>query len=112
MGDCKTMADHIPSLVEGVKGTLSNPENPAAQLNLINASEQFLQVCEWPSGYTFPCGKHGSTFKPPGHRTLMSARMLVNVDITSWVACTVCPVFLAYMSSQQEEFWKFATGIL
>jgi talin len=45
MGDCKTMADHIPSLVEGVKGTLSNPENPAAQLNLINASEQFLQVC-------------------------------------------------------------------
>ncbi|PNF41180.1 Talin-1 [Cryptotermes secundus] len=43
MGDCKTMADHIPSLVEGVKGTLSNPENPAAQLNLINASEQFLQ---------------------------------------------------------------------
>jgi talin len=48
MGDCKTMADHIPSLVEGVKGTLSDPENPAAQLNLINASEQFLQVCEWP----------------------------------------------------------------
>jgi talin len=44
MGDCKTMADHIPSLVEGVKGTLSNPENTAAQLNLINASEQFLQV--------------------------------------------------------------------
>lgn len=43
MGDCKTMADHIPSLVEGVKGTLSNPENTAAQLNLINASEQFLQ---------------------------------------------------------------------
>jgi hypothetical protein len=41
------MADHIPSLVEGVKGTLSNPENPATQLNLINASEQFLQVCEW-----------------------------------------------------------------
>jgi talin len=48
MGDCKTMADHIPSLVEGVKGTLSNPENTAAQLNLINASEQFLQVCDVP----------------------------------------------------------------
>jgi hypothetical protein len=48
MGDCKTMADHIPSLVEGVKGTLSNPENTAAQLNLINASEQFLQVCDLP----------------------------------------------------------------
>ncbi|KDR19212.1 Talin-1 [Zootermopsis nevadensis] len=43
MGDCKTMADNIPRLVEGVKGTLSNPENPATQLNLINASEQFLQ---------------------------------------------------------------------
>jgi talin len=57
MGDCKTMADHIPSLVEGVKGTLSNPENPAAQLNLINASEQFLQVSEWPSGHMFQYGK-------------------------------------------------------
>ncbi|PSN52989.1 Talin-1 [Blattella germanica] len=43
MSDCKVVADHIPSLVEGVKGTLSNPENPGAQLNLINASEQFLQ---------------------------------------------------------------------
>lgn len=49
MGDCKTMADNIPRLVEGVKGTLSNPENPATQLNLINASEQFLQVCDQPS---------------------------------------------------------------
>lgn len=83
MGDCKTMADHIPSLVEGVKGTLSNPENPAAQLNLINASEQFLQVCEWPSGHAFQFGKGGSTYKPPGQGMLMSARMLVNVDITS-----------------------------
>jgi hypothetical protein len=61
MGDCKTMADHIPSLVEGVKGTLSNPENPAAQLNLINASEQFLQVSEWPSGYMFQRGKGGGS---------------------------------------------------
>ena len=43
MSDCKVMADHIPSLVEGVKGTLSQPENPSTQLNLINASEQFLQ---------------------------------------------------------------------
>jgi talin len=55
MGDCKTMADHIPSLVEGVKGTLSNPENPAAQLNLINASEQFLQVGEWEMGALARC---------------------------------------------------------
>ncbi|XP_049847483.1 talin-1 isoform X1 [Schistocerca gregaria] len=43
MMDCKAMADHIPALVEGVKGTLSNPDNPTAQLNLIDASEQFLQ---------------------------------------------------------------------
>lgn len=69
MGDCKTMADHIPSLVEGVKGTLSNPENPAAQLNLINASEQFLQVCERPSGHSFKYGKGGTTYT------------LMNIDI-------------------------------
>jgi hypothetical protein len=83
MGDCKTMADHIPSLVEGVKGTLSNPENPAAQLNLINASEQFLQVCDLASGHTFCYGKGGSTCKPSGQGMLISARTLVNVDITA-----------------------------
>nr|CAD7194456.1 unnamed protein product [Timema douglasi] len=56
MSDCKIMADHIPNLVEGVKGTLSNPENPTAQLNLINSSEQFLQ---------------------PGARVVQSARAVV-----------------------------------
>ena len=40
--DCHVMAQHIPSLVAGVKGTQAQPDNPTAQLNLINASEQFL----------------------------------------------------------------------
>ncbi|XP_034178669.2 talin_middle and talin-RS domain-containing protein rhea isoform X1 [Osmia lignaria lignaria] len=41
--ECLTMAQHIPSLVAGVKGTQAQPDNSSAQLNLINASEQFLQ---------------------------------------------------------------------
>ncbi|XP_015597713.1 talin-1 isoform X2 [Cephus cinctus] len=41
--ECRAMAQHIPHLVAGVKGTLAQPDNPTAQLNLINASEQFLQ---------------------------------------------------------------------
>ncbi|XP_067209447.1 talin-1 isoform X1 [Linepithema humile] len=41
--ECRTIAQHIPHLVSGVKGTQMQPDNPTAQLNLINASEQFLQ---------------------------------------------------------------------
>ncbi|KAL6422001.1 hypothetical protein ACFW04_010831 [Cataglyphis niger] len=41
--ECHTIAQHIPRLVSGVKGTQAQPDNPTAQLNLINASEQFLQ---------------------------------------------------------------------
>ncbi|XP_066588504.1 talin-1 isoform X3 [Prorops nasuta] len=41
--ECRVIAQHIPSLVSGVKGTQAQPDNPTAQLNLINASEQFLQ---------------------------------------------------------------------
>lgn len=41
--ECRTMAQHIPHLVSGVKGTQALPDVPTAQLNLINASEQFLQ---------------------------------------------------------------------
>lgn len=40
--ECRSMAQHIPHLVFGVKGTVAQPDNPTAQLNLINASEQFL----------------------------------------------------------------------
>ncbi|KAL0267697.1 UNVERIFIED_CONTAM: hypothetical protein PYX00_009891 [Menopon gallinae] len=41
--DCRALADALPRLAEGVKGSLADPDNPSAQLNLINASEQFLQ---------------------------------------------------------------------
>ncbi|XP_036146474.1 talin-1 isoform X2 [Monomorium pharaonis] len=41
--ECRMMAQQIPHLVSGVKGTQAQPDNPTAQLNLINASEQFLQ---------------------------------------------------------------------
>ncbi|XP_053998838.1 talin-1 isoform X2 [Hylaeus anthracinus] len=40
--ECQMMVQHIPNLVAGVKGTQAQPDNPTAQLNLINASEQFL----------------------------------------------------------------------
>lgn len=42
--DCRSLADALPRLAEGVKGSVANPESTSAQLNLINASEQFLQV--------------------------------------------------------------------
>ncbi|XP_050730859.1 talin-2-like isoform X3 [Eriocheir sinensis] len=42
MADCKQVADVIPRLVEGVKGAISNPDSPRAQLGLINSSNQFL----------------------------------------------------------------------
>ncbi|XP_033328616.2 talin_middle and talin-RS domain-containing protein rhea isoform X1 [Megalopta genalis] len=41
--ECQTMMQHIPHLVAGVKGAQAQPDNPTAQLNLIDASEQFLQ---------------------------------------------------------------------
>uniref|UniRef100_A0ABM0MR88 Talin-1-like n=1 Tax=Saccoglossus kowalevskii TaxID=10224 RepID=A0ABM0MR88_SACKO len=40
--ECKTVAEHIPKLVTGVRGCMSNPNNPSAQLNLINASQNFI----------------------------------------------------------------------
>ena len=40
---CKAVADQIAKLVQGVKGTLANPDSPAAQLTLISASEEFIQ---------------------------------------------------------------------
>lgn len=43
MSDCRTLADRIPPLIQGVKGTNAEPDNPTTQLNLINASHQFLQ---------------------------------------------------------------------
>ncbi|XP_069759034.1 talin-2 [Narcine bancroftii] len=40
---CKAVADHIPQLVQGVRGSQAEPENLSAQLALIIASQNFLQ---------------------------------------------------------------------
>ncbi|XP_064421922.1 talin-2 [Latimeria chalumnae] len=40
---CKAIADHIPQLVQGVRGSQSQPEDLSAQLALIIASQNFLQ---------------------------------------------------------------------
>uniref|UniRef100_A0A8C5ECF9 Talin-2 n=1 Tax=Gouania willdenowi TaxID=441366 RepID=A0A8C5ECF9_GOUWI len=40
---CKAVADHIPQLVQGVRGSQAKPEDPSAQLALIIASQNFLQ---------------------------------------------------------------------
>lgn len=42
--ECEVVQSHIPHLIQAVKQSSSNPDNPSAQLNLINASQQFLQV--------------------------------------------------------------------
>uniref|UniRef100_A0A3Q3VW09 Uncharacterized protein n=1 Tax=Mola mola TaxID=94237 RepID=A0A3Q3VW09_MOLML len=40
---CKAVADHIPQLVHGVRGSQAKPEDLSAQLALIIASQNFLQ---------------------------------------------------------------------
>uniref|UniRef100_A0A8U8BL00 Uncharacterized protein n=1 Tax=Geospiza parvula TaxID=87175 RepID=A0A8U8BL00_GEOPR len=40
---CKTVADHIPQLVQGVRGSQAQAEDLSAQLALINSSQNFLQ---------------------------------------------------------------------
>ncbi|XP_071063244.1 talin-2a isoform X1 [Pseudochaenichthys georgianus] len=40
---CKAVADHIPQLVQGVRGSQAKPEDRSAQLALIIASQNFLQ---------------------------------------------------------------------
>ncbi|XP_056089203.1 talin-1 isoform X1 [Rhinichthys klamathensis goyatoka] len=40
---CKAVADQIPQLVQGVRGSQSQPDSPSAQLALIGASQNFLQ---------------------------------------------------------------------
>ncbi|XP_047436192.1 talin-2a isoform X2 [Mugil cephalus] len=40
---CKAVADHIPQLVQGVRGSQAKPEDLSAQLGLIIASQNFLQ---------------------------------------------------------------------
>lgn len=38
------VADHIPQLVQGMRGSQAHPEDLGAQLALIIASQSFLQV--------------------------------------------------------------------
>ncbi|TRY56697.1 hypothetical protein DNTS_012968 [Danionella cerebrum] len=40
---CRAVADHIPQLVQGVRGSQGQPEDTSAQLALIIASQNFLQ---------------------------------------------------------------------
>ncbi|KAK0132068.1 Talin-1 [Merluccius polli] len=40
---CKVVAEQIPQLVQGVRGSQSQPDSPSAQLALIAASQNFLQ---------------------------------------------------------------------
>uniref|UniRef100_A0A8B9G8Z1 Talin 2 n=1 Tax=Amazona collaria TaxID=241587 RepID=A0A8B9G8Z1_9PSIT len=40
---CKNVADHIPQLVQGVRGSQAQSEDLSAQLALINSSQNFLQ---------------------------------------------------------------------
>ena len=46
--ECRSMAGAVPRLVEGVKGTMADPDSSQRQAALINASEQFLQVSRSP----------------------------------------------------------------
>ncbi|XP_069482825.1 talin-1 isoform X1 [Ambystoma mexicanum] len=50
---CKVVADQIPMLVQGVRGSQSQPDSPSAQLALISASQKFLQ----PGGKMVAAGK-------------------------------------------------------
>ena len=98
MGYCKTMADHNPSLVECVKGTLSNPENTAAQLNLINASEQFLHVCDLPYYHAYIVKKLTSQIFL-GLKIAVIFRLNVkqqsgNMCYTVWLPFTPCIVIV------------------
>ena len=45
----QVIADEIiPKLVQGIKGTLNNPESAATQLNLISAANDMIQVIAIP----------------------------------------------------------------
>lgn len=44
MDALQAVADHIPHLVQGMRGSQARPEDLGAQLALIFASQSFLQV--------------------------------------------------------------------
>jgi talin len=46
MTQCKVVADDIiPRLVQALRATVQNPENQNAQLALLTAAQDMLQVC-------------------------------------------------------------------
>ncbi|XP_065332613.1 talin-2 isoform X2 [Cloeon dipterum] len=56
LAECRQLADQVPKLVESIKNTSARPEDPEAQLTLIETSETILQ---------------------PGSRVIQSARSAV-----------------------------------
>lgn len=44
----QVVAEQIPQLVQGVRGSQAQPDSPSAQLALISASQNFLQVGSGP----------------------------------------------------------------
>lgn len=82
------MADHIPQLVQGVRGSQAQAEDLGAQLALINSSQNFLQVCELEGGRgrggALLCQTEGplrptgwSFFQQPGSKMVASAKAAV-----------------------------------
>ncbi|XP_071942853.1 talin-1-like isoform X3 [Antedon mediterranea] len=43
IAECRSVVEHIPELVHGIKSYGTNTESPAAQMNLINASQNYIQ---------------------------------------------------------------------
>lgn len=69
----QAVADHIPQLVQGVRGSQAKPEDLSAQLALIIASQNFLQVQQFLFYFIFllysdrldePCPQTLSNFSP------------------------------------------------
>ena len=77
------VAEHIPMLVQGVRDSIAQPDNPGAQLNLINVSQNFVQVM-----ITF-------VFQ----RTLIGECGLKMVDVHSWRGLMV-PVIICDITPQ------------
>lgn len=50
MEECKTLTEQIPRVVDAVKVSSMRPGEAAAQLDLISASEAFLQVWYFTNG--------------------------------------------------------------
>ena len=48
------VADHIPQLVQGVRGSQAQAEDLSAQLALIISSQNFLQVTQKLSPWLYP----------------------------------------------------------